>query len=245
MSKVTKTPSVDDIRAKFASATQVYWVCPVTQKNILASDTAAISAHQDKVIKDMEAKEHAKVRQKTLRDLNSVVGRIGSLDELRAWALRRVSLDVVGVVEADMPTMSVHFPKHDGVAAMAYEGYIRLAGGKVLTPAIKTALGAKQGKSFNKYHIGKGVDSAWFMTVPLSSVLGKKISAWSSKKTTKLTAEEKVELLAASPEYALDIQSLKDLAVQIHGLREQANALAKKCEDARSNALTVLPKDLS
>lgn len=57
MSKTIKTPSIDDIRAQFASATQVYWVCPVTKESIPASDTVAIAAHQEKVIERMEAKE--------------------------------------------------------------------------------------------------------------------------------------------------------------------------------------------
>ena len=138
MSKVTKTPSVDDIRAKFASATQVYWSCPITQKNILASDTAAISAHQEKVITEMQAKEHAKehakVRQKFLRELNADLSRVGSLAELRTWAFPRVQLDVGNFQEADMPAMSAHIPVLDRTPTRSYDVYIRLAGGKGLTP---------------------------------------------------------------------------------------------------------------
>lgn len=244
MSKVAKTPSIDDIRAQFASATQVYWVCPVTQKRIPASDTAAITAHQDKVIQDMEAKEKTKLRQKVMRDLNAELSRIESLAEFRGWALRRVRLEMGAFLEADMPAMGVYFPKLEEVHMTPQEGYIRLAGGKGLTPELKAALNAKQGKSFNRYHIGKGAETAWFMTIPLSSGLGKKITAWTSRKSKKLTMADKEALAVSNPEYAEDIGALKALGEQIHALRAQASALAKKCEATRYNALTVLPKDL-
>lgn len=245
MPKVTKTPSIDDIRAQFASATQVYWVCPVTQRRIPASDIAAITAHQEKVIENMEAKEKAKLRQKVMRDLNAELSRIESLTEFRAWALRKVRLELGAFLEADMPTMGVYFPKLNEVHMTPEEGFIRLAGGKVLTQELKAALNAKQGKSFNRYHIGKGVDTAWFMTVPLSSGLGQKITAWTSRKSKKLTMADKEALAVSNPEYAQDIGTLKALGEQIHALREQASALAKKCEVTRYNALTVLPKDLT
>lgn len=244
MSKVTKTPSIDDIRALMASVTQVYWVCPVTQKRIPASDTAAITAHQDKVIQDMEAKEKTKLRQKAMRDLNAELSRIESMSEFRGWALRRVRLELGAFLEADMPAMGVYFPKLDEVHMTPQEGYIRLAGGKGLTPELKAALNAKQGKSFNRYHIGKGAETAWFMTIPLSSGLGKKITAWTSRKSKKLTMADKEALAVSNPEYAEDIDALKALGEQIHALRAQASALAKKCEVTRYNALTVLPKEL-
>jgi hypothetical protein len=249
VSKVIKTPSIDDIRALMASAAQVYWVCPVTQKRISVSDTAAITAHQEKVIQDMEAKEKAKAetkrRQKAMSDLNADLIRIESMTEFRAWAFRRVRLDLGVFLKADMPAMGVYFPKLDEVHMTPQEGYIRLAGGKGLTPELKTALNAKQGKSFNRYHIGKGAETAWFMTIPLSSGLGKKITAWTSRKSKKLTMADKEALAVSNPEYAEDIDALKALGEQIHALRAQASALAKKCDVTRYNALTVLPKDLT
>lgn len=244
MSKVKIAPSIDDIRAQFASATQVYWVCPVTQKSIPANDAVAIAEHQDKVIGEMESKEVAKLRQKVLSALNVELSKIASLSDLRGWALRRVRLDNSAFLEADMPSMAVYFPKLDEVHMTPHEAYIRLGGGKVLTDAIKKALGAKQGKSFNRYHIGKGAETAWFMTISLSSGLGKKMSSWTNRKAKKLSMEDKASLLVSSPEYAEDVAMLKELGVQIHALRATASTLAKKCEATRFNALTVLPAEL-
>ena len=94
-------------------------------------------------------------------------------------------------------------------------------------------------------HIGNSVGSAWFMVMSKSSVLGAKITAWTGRKAKKLTEEDKAALLVSNPDYAQDVQVLKDLAVNIHALREQARGLFKKCEDTRLNALMVLPKELT
>lgn len=245
MSKVTKTPSIDDIRALMASSTQVYWVCPVTQKRIPAGDSAAITAHQEKVIQEMEAKERSKLRQKVLRDLNAEVGRIASLDELRAWALRRVCLDVSTAVASDLPTFSVYVPKFEGNEVKSNDVYVRLSGGKALTEKVKAALNVKQGKALHRYQIGKGAESSWFMNVSSTSVLGKKMLVWINRKAKKLSEQENVALLAANPEHAKDVAELKALGLQIHALREQAAVLTKRCDATRSNALNVLPLDLS
>lgn len=244
MSKVSKAPSIDDVRAQFASAIQVYWVCPVTKKSIPADDTVAIETHKNNVIAAMEAKEVGKLRQKVLRDLNAEVSRIDSMAALRDWAFRRIGLDIPHFVASDVPAMSVYFPKLAEVHTEHY-AYIRLGGGKALTSEIKTALNAKQGKAFSKERIGKGVDNAWFMVIPLSTGLGLKITAWLSRKSKKLSMEDKAGLHVSNPEYSTAVEQLKALGIQIHALRDQARALAVKCDTIRFNALTVLPQDLT
>lgn len=244
MSKVSKAPSIDDVRAQFANAIQVYWVCPVTQKRFPADDRVGIAAHQEQVIAEMEAKDRSKIRQKILRELNLEIDRLQSFTDVRAWALRRVRVDMPAFLASDMPAMSVHFPKLEKEHTPD-EVYIRLAGGMGLTQELKVALNARPGKSFSRYSIGKGVDTVWFMTMSLSSILGKRITAWNSRKSKKLTMVDKEALILSNPEYADDMDALKALGEQIHALREQASALAKKCEVTRYNALTVLPKDLT
>lgn len=236
--------SIDDVRAQFAKSTQTYWVCPITQKRIAANDTAAIEAHQAKVIADLESKERAKARTRLLREMSSELGKLDSLEALRDWALRRVRLDVGAFLAADMPAMSVHLPKGRDANARVDMAYVRLQGGAVLTQAIKNALSARQGKSVHKSIIGKGVDNAWFIALPLSSGLGRKIEAWANRSAKKLTMQEKEALLASNPEYRENTEQLKALSAQIHALRDQARALVLVQEEVRNNALTALPKDL-
>lgn len=245
MSNASKSPSIDQIRAQFASATQVYWVCPVTKKNIPASDVEAIARHQEKIIREMESKEQAKLRQKSLRDLNAELHRVSSLSELRAWALRRMQLDVGTMQAGDLPAMSMHTPNIKKADLIFSDAYVRLGGGKALTAEVKAALGVKQGKALHPSKVGTGVDNAWFMCISGSSVLGKKILAWTNRKAKKLSFEDKQALLVSNPEHAKDISDLKALGVQIHALREQAAVLTKKCAETRRHALTVLPNDLA
>lgn len=242
---MSKTPalSIDAVRAQFANSTQTYWVCPITQKRIASNDTAAIEAHQAKVIADLEGKERAKSRAHQVREMSRELGKLDTMEGLRDWALRRVRLDVGAFLAADMPAMSVHLPKGRD-ARVEPAAHVRVQGGAVLTQAIKNALSLRQGKSVHKSIIGKGVDNAWFIALPSSSGLGRKIEEWTNRSAKKLTEVEKNALLASNPEYRENTEQLKALSAQIHALRDQARALVLVQEDVRQNALTALPQDL-
>lgn len=237
--------SIDAIRAQFASATLVYWVCPITNKKIPIGDVESIEAHQTKVIEDMESKERSKLRQKMLRDINDEAKRLGSLEELRGWVLRRMQLDDSNFGAVDMPQFSMFVPHYDNEKTVNFgEAYVRVNGGKKLSVQVKVALGIKQGKTLLVSQVGKGVQESWFMKVP-SSALSKKMLVWINRKAKKLSETENAALQLSNPEHAKDIAELKALGVQIHALREQAAALSKKCQDTRNNALTALPQDLT
>lgn len=236
--------SIDDVRAQFAKSTQTYWVCPITQKRIASNDTDAIAAHQAKVIADLEGKERAKQRTKLLREMSGELGKVANMEALRDWALRRVRLDVGAFLAADMPALAVHVPKDRAANVRADMAYVRVQGGALLTQAIKNALSVRQGKSVHKSIVGKGVDNAWFIALPLSSGLGKKIEAWTNRSAKKLTLVEKDALLQSNSQYRENTQQLKALSAQIHALRDQARALVLVQEGIRDNALTALPQKL-
>lgn len=184
------------------------------------------------------------MRRKVLRDLNAEIYKIDSLQAFRMWALRRVRLDIGSFSESDMPVMTIHASKINVRSRTENVSYIRLSSGKMLTSDIKTALSVRQGKSFSKDSIGQGVDAAWFIAIPTSYSLGEKIALWNERKAKKLSMADKEALQLSNLEYAADVGTLKMLGEKIHALRAQASALSKKCEMTRTNALTVLPKDL-
>ena len=123
--------SIDAVRAQFASSTQTYWVCPITQKRIASNDTAAIEAHQAKVIADLEGKERAKSRAYQVREMSRELGNLDTMEGLRDWALRRVRLDVGAFLATDMPAMSVHLPKGRD-ARVEPAAHVRVQGGAIL-----------------------------------------------------------------------------------------------------------------
>ena len=130
---MSKTPalSIDAVRAQFANSTQTYWVCPITQKRIASNDTAAIEAHQAKVIADLEGKERAKSRAYQVREMSRELGKLDTMEGLRDWALRRVRLDVGAFLATDMPAMSVHLPKGRD-ARVEPVAHVRVQGGAIL-----------------------------------------------------------------------------------------------------------------
>ena len=242
MSKSAKSLSIDDVRAQFAKATEVFWVCPITKKSIPAHDLVAIAAHQAEIIVDMEQKEKARLRANLLRSFESQRQQVTSLDHLRSLSLARIRLDYPDFLESAMPAMSVHFPKHQ-VLKMFSNEFVLLSG-PGLTPEVRRVLDAKQGEHINQYVIGKNMKKSWFLLVPSTSGLGVTMAKYTRNKSPKMSAAQKQDLLANDEAYCVSIHELKALGAQIHALRAQVSALTKHCDGIRQNALTILPPEL-
>lgn len=77
------TTSIDKLNELFNTA-KTYWVCPVTGVRFDASDSAAISAHKDKVISNAIATQKAKALKDGIRDYKVQVQSSDSIEKLQS-----------------------------------------------------------------------------------------------------------------------------------------------------------------
>ena len=233
---MAKKMTVDDARAQFANATQTYWVCPITQERFPADDRVAIEKHQARVLAQMESKERSKQKAARIKELQKEFAAAESLDAVRAWALRKIQLEIATFSVESLPGMAVYTPAK--VLPTVRDVYIRVQGGKALTPAVKQALGLVQGKT-----MGIGTGTTWLLAVRASSPLGRKIQQWHLQ-PKKLGKEAKEHLLASNEEYRARMEKLKELSATIHALREETRALVAQQEAVREHVRGAVPDDL-
>ena len=119
-----------DARAQFANATQTYWVCPITQECFPADDRVAIEKHQARVLAQMESKERSKQKAARLKELQKEFAAAESLDAVRAWALRKIQLEVATFSVESLPGMAVYIPAE--VFPTDMDVYIRVQGVDIL-----------------------------------------------------------------------------------------------------------------
>lgn len=226
--------TASDLKRIFEEAS-LDWVCPITSKRIRSTNTKAIEAHQEKLLKEAFDKEKAAEHKAAIKAHNTLAKKVNSFQEFKDWFLgfMRITMRDNSLSEEDLPvfaTLTDSEVKKIREASWAFEGdcQLKLIGGpKKKIDEFKKATGCMVFGQIVTYPI------------PVSGFKTKFKKAYSTKVSMgkKLTEAQRKDLVDSNPEYSDNVKVMKGLERQISVLKAEIAKLALENEHTRDKIL--------
>lgn len=217
------------------NSAKAYWVCPVTGKQIDATDTATIEAHKQGLIQKEKEKDIQRQQTKAITMLKKEYAKITKLQGLNEYIANVINIKAPNIDKKNMPVFSVEAVDFANTAYVMERDEVAIKISN-LVPVVRTIL---------KNDLRKGIDvrnpDEHFYVVsrhnnPLTLAIFDFQVETRNTKVIKVGVEEKARL-DKHPQYPMLRAQLQDIKDELHNLHNKHAAIDSQMEKIRREVL--------